>query len=109
MGKHLSVVSTRAQALKDSGKELVKLTAENLRMMQKPGDGTRETIADGVADLGDLERTSAARTKRRSQVEANNWQVSVRRHLRSGLAEKEGRKRRIALRMDQLRKDLGDT
>lgn len=81
---------------------VVKLTAENLSKMDKP------PAADG--DLTLLAPSPAAAVKNKSPHQlSSNWQVAARRHLRGTVAEREVRGRRIAFRLEQLRKDLGDS
>mmetsp|Transcript_178529 Transcript_178529/g.572150 ORF Transcript_178529/g.572150 Transcript_178529/m.572150 type:complete len:798 (+) Transcript_178529:154-2547(+) len=105
-----------SKGLKDGSqqKEVVQLTAANLkRMGGTGGHGTANSVAaSGIIDLSDLGGGVMGEVRERKGKASGlpeNWQVSVRRSLRAGLSQKENRLRHIHQRMEQLKKDLGDT
>lgn len=109
-GKFLPKEQGKVQQPPDLSGSLVKLTAENLRRMGKPGGGTCQFAGSGLTTAGGQValRAEEDRHPRRVRDFTENWQVSVRHLLRMSVNEKESRRRRIGARMDMLRKELGD-
>jgi hypothetical protein len=89
---------------------VVPLTAENLKRLRKPKPETTQTLALGgksesSGKMGDKSQQDS-KSENPLRVAPQNWQVSVRKLLRSGLGEKETRQRRVASRIEQLRKEF---
>lgn len=100
--------------------QVFELTAENLRKITKaspqvmPAKGSVMLSSAGalrsmMTEEDPVAANGGKESKRSPHEASENWQVSVRRYLRSGLADREARQRRIQNRLDQIRKDLGDT
>jgi len=87
---------------------VVPLTAENLKRIQKPKlkkEGTMQSDNSSPGGMGDKSQKDS-KGENPLHVAPQNWQVAVRKLLRSGLGEKEQRQHRVKSRIDQLRKEF---
>eukprot|EP00927_Polykrikos_kofoidii_P043441 TRINITY_DN37519_c0_g1_i1.p1 TRINITY_DN37519_c0_g1~~TRINITY_DN37519_c0_g1_i1.p1 ORF type:complete len:654 (+),score=98.01 TRINITY_DN37519_c0_g1_i1:363-2324(+) len=105
------IVQRGDEATQEAGRgvkgKIVALTAENLRMMGKPGNEKGEH-GDLTGDLSNAARKDlrSVGVSQRAHRMPESWQTAVRQHLRSSCADRNLRAGRIPKRMDTIRRRI---
>lgn len=98
--------------------DVVMLTTENLRKFaaaqQAAKEATQQPVASSLGGTGAFGKATTIRTAARQEdvdvkvphAVPKNWQVSLKKQLRSGLAGKQTRQSRMQRRLDQMRKEM---